>query len=527
VAPPERGDLLVASGVAVRFPRATRDAVGEVALTLRAGERIALIGPSGSGKTTLALALLGAVPHLVPAARRGVVAWAGLPDGALAAGTGIAAAVLQDSDAQLVALTVEDELAFALENRALPANEIEARIERALSSGPGRGLVRRDATLALSGGWRQRLALAAALAEAPRALVVDEPVAHLDGAAAVAAVAALEDACAGGTAALLVEHRIDHVRRLAPRILVLDAAGRPQAEGGTEAILRDLAASASAPGLRLPVDLRVAAAVTRARAAGGDVDALAIALDTLGLGRGAAATRAAPLLEIERATLRRGGREALSDVSLTVRAGEVVGLAGPNGAGKSTLGLLAAGALAPSRGHVRRPGAAAIHVPQNPALAFATGRLDAEAQRRGLSWRVAAAAIARAGLDPDPDRHPLAFSQGERRRLALALALAEARPRLAILDEPAAGLDGTGLAALEADIAALSGAGFAVLVVAHDLDWLASIAGRIAVIEAGRIRAEAAPAIILRDALAGTLPLAPPPGAALAAAMGWLFEDAA
>ena len=97
---------------------------------------------------------------------------------------------------------------------------------------------------------------------------------------------------------------------------------------------------------------------------------------------------------------------------------------------------------------------------------------------------------------------------------------------MAILDEPAAGLDGIGLAALETDIAALARAGLAVLVVAHDLDWLARIAGRIVVIEAGRMRADAAPAVILRDTLAGGLPLAPPPGAILAAGMGWRFGAA-
>jgi energy-coupling factor transporter ATP-binding protein EcfA2 len=524
--PAEGGPLLAASRVAVRFARAARDAVGEVSLALRAGERLALLGPSGSGKTTLALALLGAIPNLVPATRRGMVAWAGLPDGALAAGTGVAAAVLQDSDAQLVALTVEDELAFALENRGLDPDAIEARIARALARAPGQGLARRDRTLALSGGWRQRLALAAALAEAPRALVIDEPVAHLDGEAARDAVAAVAAACTDGAAALLVEHRIDHVRALAPRALVLDAAGRPQAEGATESVLRDLAARDAAPALRLPPDIRVAAALARARraAAPGAVDPLAVALDTLGFARAPRAAAGAPLLEIDGACVRRGGRELLTDISLVAHAGEVVGVVGPNGAGKTTLGLLAAGGLAASRGLVRRRGAAPVHVPQNPALAFATGRLDAEAARHGLGWSDAAAVIARAGLDPDPGRHPLAFSQGERRRLALAFALARPRQRLAVLDEPAAGLDGTGLAALGEDIAALRRAGIAVLVVAHDLDWLAAVADRIVVLDAGRMRADAPPALVLRDALAGRLPLAPPPGAALAASLGWRFD---
>lgn len=522
--PPEGGALLAATGVAVRFARATRDAVRDVSLVLRPGERLALLGPSGSGKTTLALALLGAIPHLVPAARCGRVAWTGLAEGALATGTGIAAAVLQDSDAQLVALTVAEELAFALENRSLPPDAIDARIGQALTRAPGLGLASDERTLALSGGWRQRLALAAALAEAPRALVIDEPVAHLDGMAAREAVAALEAACQDGAATLLVEHRIDHVRTLASRVLVLDAEGRPQAEGETETVLRDLALRGAAPGLRLPPDIRVAAAHRRAQAIGGDADPLAVALSELGFDRVPVRARGAALLEIERASVRRGGRETLADVSLAVHAGEVVGIAGPNGAGKSTLGLLAAGGLAASRGSVRRGGTAAIHVPQNPALAFATGRLDDEAARRGLGWSAAAAAIARAGLLPDPARHPLAHSQGERRRLALAFALAQPRARVAVLDEPAAGLDGIGLAGLETDILALRDAGLAVLVVAHDLDWLARVADRIVVMEAGRIRADAPPAAILGAALAGGMPLAPPPGAALAARLGWRTE---
>jgi branched-chain amino acid transport system ATP-binding protein len=341
--------------------------------------------------------------------------------------------------------------------------------------------------------------------------------------AAHEAVDALEAACQDGAAAMLVEHRIDHVRRLASRALVLDADGRPLAAGPTEAVLRDLAARAAAPGLRLPPDIAVAAALSRARAADGAVDELATALAVLGLDRAPARPAGAPLLEIASATVRRGRREVLADIRLAVQAGEVIGIAGPNGAGKSTLGLLAAGGLAPVRGHVRRGGGTAIHVPQNPALAFATGMLGAEAARRGLDWRDAAAAIARAGLAPDPERHPLAFSQGERRRLALALALASPRQRVAVLDEPAAGLDGIGLAALEDDLAGLRRAGMAVLLVAHDVDWLARVADRIIVMEGGRVRADAPPATILRDALAGKLPLAPPPGAMLAARLGWRF----
>lgn len=522
---PRKPDVvLAAEGVAVRFPRSARDAVHDVSLSLHAGERLALLGPSGSGKTTLALALLGAIPSLVPAERRGKVRWTGLDDRMLAAGTGIAAAVLQDTDAQLVALTVEDEIAFALENRGLAATEIDSRIDAALAHPPGAGIGRRDRTLTLSGGWRQRLALTAALAEAPGTLVIDEPVAHLDGEAAADAVAAVEAICQAGASAILVEHRIDHILHLADRVLVLGPDGRPVALGETDATLRSIAGIDGTLGLRLPPSLVVSTALAQAGLEEADPRALAVALSALGFDRPKPVVRGAPLLTIESAMVRRSGRTVLDGIDLTIREGEVVGLAGRNGAGKTTLALLAVGGLGATAGNVRRSiGGAPVYVPQNPALAFATGSLQMEATRRGLSWPDAAAAIERCGLPADPDRHPLAFSHGERRRIAIALALAAPGPRLVVLDEPASGLDGDGLAALEADIEALRAHGSAVLVIAHDLDWLAHVADRIAVIESGRIRADGHSLDILREIVVGGLPLKPPPGAMLAARLGWTF----
>jgi energy-coupling factor transporter ATP-binding protein EcfA2 len=524
--------VLSARDVAVRYPGAIRDAVRDVSLSLRAGERVAIVGPSGSGKSTLALALLGAIPELIEGERRGEVAWTGHPSDApaLVAGTGLAAAVLQDTDAQLVALTVEDEIAFALENRGLAAAEIDARIDAALARPPGAGLARRDRTLTLSGGWRQRLALTAALAEAPRALVIDEPVAHLDGQAAAEAIGALEAACRQGAAALIVEHRLDHIVGLAERLLVLDRDGAPVMAGAPDEVLRAAARSGDHWGLRLPAAARVEAALARAglpplSTEGGDPRRLPVALSALDLDCLRTSGSAGKDLLVGHAlTLRRGGRTVLRDIELRIGEGEVVGLAGRNGAGKTSLGLVAAEALSPSGGEVRRLAASAsLYVPQNPSLAFAAGSLAAEAVRRGLAWEAAAQAIEASGLAADPGRHPLRHSHGEKRRLALALALAAPGQRVCVLDEPASGLDGFGLAALTRDIDALRRRGCGVLVIAHDLDWLASTSDRILVIEQGAIVAEGPSGRILEQAVAGELPLAMPPAAALAARLGWIF----
>ena len=514
-------------GVCVRFPGAARDAVRDVTLALRAGERVGIVGPSGCGKSTFALALAGAIPALVAAEIRGDIAWNRPDDGARTA------FVQQDVESQLVALSVGGEIAFALENRGVGPALIDEAIANALRDGPGRGLKPGDDTLALSTGWRQRLALAAALAERAPLTILDEPTAHLDEAAARDAIAFV---CAGTPGALvLVEHRADLVAPRVDRILVLDRSGAPLALTEPSGALEAVAARPDL-GLRLPAAAR---AVLRLRrhgiAVAGGLMAGAADIRTAIAGdenaRSALRDELAPpvtspptgpaILSLDAVGLERGGRTVLNDVSLALGAGEVVGLAGGNGAGKTSLCLVAAGALRPTAGRRRAaPDVVPRMVPQNPSLVFASASLALEAQRRGLSWPDAASALEHFGLSPDPRRHPLNHSRGELRRIALAFALAAPRPVLAILDEPTAGLDAHGLAALEARLVACRAMGTGVLVVSHDTDWLARTCHWIHVLENGRLVASGPPHDICQSTVEGRLSIAPPPGFALAAALG-------
>jgi energy-coupling factor transport system ATP-binding protein len=528
--------VLQARGVCVRFAGVKRDAVRDVSFRLEPGETLALLGPSGSGKSTLALAILGAIPELIPGHVSGDI----VPRARRAGDN--AAAVLQDTDAQLVALTVEDEIAFALENRGLPASDIDCRIDVALARPPTRGLSRRDRTLELSGGWRQRLAIGAALAQEEPLLVMDEPFAHLQTQATEDTLNALLAAARRRTAVILIEHRAEQAARLAQDILVLSADGRPAILAPARVALYELAWSPGAHGLRVPAVVRVAAALQHAGLLSrrerplteeelvrglapslADPAVVPTALRALALrALKPAASVGAPMLSLEQASLRRSGRLVLDAVTLAVAPGEVVGLTGPNGAGKTSLALLAAGAFRPSMGQVRQVARAApVYVPQNPSLAFASGSLGDEARRRGLAWSRAAAAIAAAGLPADATRHPLAFSHGERRRLALAFATAAPEPRLIILDEPISGLDQAAVDAIDRDVQLLRERGCAILIIAHDLDWLAAISDRIAVIAQGLIAALDSPSAILRLAVQGALPVGVPEGARLASRLGW------
>jgi energy-coupling factor transport system ATP-binding protein len=529
--------VVAARGIGVRFPGGARDVVRDVSLAMGAGERIGVVGPSGCGKSTFAHVLAGAIPALIPATLRGEVTWSHpVPAGSFAAGSGRAAFVQQDVESQLVALTVAGEIAFALENRRRPPEEIDRAIANALGAGPARGLDPDRETLQLSTGWRQRLALAAALAEGAPLTILDEPTAHLDEAAAGAAIAFLTERAPG--ALLLVEHRADLVAPRADRLLVLDRGGSPLALAHPAAAL-DAVAARPDLGLRLPPTARAALVLRRhgvavanglaadaanlrsGLEAAPDPDALRAELTEVLMPRNARSNPGPAVLSLDGVSLARGGRSVLNDVSLAIGAGEVVGLAGGNGAGKTSLCLAAAGALRPSAGRrAVRAGTSTRMVPQNPSLVFASSSLALEARRRALAWDDAQRSLAAFGLEPDPGRHPLHHSRGELRRVALALSLAGDDPCLAILDEPTAGLDAHGLAALEARLEALRRRGDGVLVASHDTDWLARVCNRLHVLEAGRIAASGTPAEVCAAALTRRVPLAPPPALALAANLG-------
>ena len=510
--------LLECSGLGVRYPGAAGDAVHDISLALRRGERVALLGPSGSGKSTLAHALTGAIPDLIPAVVRGSLTR-----------RGDTAAMQQDVDAQLVAFTVEDELAFALENQGLSADEIDRRISDVLSLPLLLGLRRDQQTLHLSAGWRQRLALGAAVAQRAPFMVIDEPTAHLEEGAAAAALDAIAAAAGSGATVLMVEHRADLAAVAAERWFVLDRSGALAATGTPDEVLAAVARRDDL-GLRLPPLWRAALAAGATHAVRTEADFLTLAKQDRNAVRAAIAVlapRARPATEDAVVTLtaacaKRAGRPVLHNVDLALERGVVTGLAGPNGAGKTSLALLAAGALRAFTGSVTHSAHVPVRmVPQNPALVLSGATLEAEAARRDVPWTRAAQALAEFGIEPQPDKHPLLHSLGEMRRIALAFTFASGPPGLVILDEPTAGLDALGLDALTTATTAAARDGASVLVISHDLDMLGRLCNRILVMDAGRIVAQGTADAICYQAACGGLPVAPPPAAQLARALGW------
>ncbi|WP_394553260.1 ABC transporter ATP-binding protein [Agromyces sp. MMS24-JH15] len=396
--------LLELEDVRIRHDGAPRATPDGVSLVIRAGEVVLVLGPSGCGKSTLALALDGLVPHAVPADLEGTVSVAGLdsrdhPVGVLSAHV---AMVFQDPDSQVVTGSVLDEVAFGPENQLVPADEVLARAERALKL-VGLWERRAENPDRLSGGGRQRLAIACALAMAAPVLVLDEPTANLDPAGIDEVYAVLRElATERDHAIVLVEHNLDAAVDVVDRVVVLDAAGRLVIDGPARTVLRDRADELAALGVWLPVSTLAA---IRLRDAGVRLDPLPLtpaelraALDAqpslpeplsdaapvqstaldptpvigvhppaaagsagraraaAGPGSGPEAADPAPTaIRVRGLSVRRGGKRGpvvVHDVDLDVASGDFLALVGTNGAGKTSLLQALAGVIPAPAGTV-------------------------------------------------------------------------------------------------------------------------------------------------------------------------------
>jgi energy-coupling factor transport system ATP-binding protein len=519
---PRAEPLLELDDVRIRHAGADLPTPDGVTLTVRPGEVVLVLGPSGCGKSTLTLALDGLIPHAVPAEITGRVRVAGLDTTAHPVGvlSEHVAMVFQDPDAQVVTGTVLDEVAFGPENRLVPADEVLARAERALKL-VGLWERRGDNPDRLSGGGRQRLAIACALAMSSPLLVLDEPTANLDPAGIDEVYAVLRElASERDHAIVLVEHNLDAAVDIVDRVVVLDRAGRLVADGPADELLRVRAAELLELGVWLPVSTLAA---MRLREAGVPLDPLpltpaelASALDavpdlpaprmpspTATAGDGATAVRVRGL------SVRRGGRRApdvVHDVDLDVGAGEFVAIVGTNGAGKTSLLQAVAGVLPapsgtvdvlgldPGRADARERSRRIGFVFQNPEHQFVAATV---AEELGLGLRLLGVTpderdetvermLRRFGLEAHRTQHPSLLSGGQKRRLSVGTALVAGAPVLA-LDEPTFGQDRERAAELLDMLRELNDEGTTVLVVTHDLQLVADHATRMIVMAEGRV----------------------------------------
>jgi energy-coupling factor transport system ATP-binding protein len=489
---------LLVEQLSFRYRTAAAPSLAEVDLTAAPGELLLVAGGSGSGKSTLLRCLNGLIPRSYSGERSGRIAIAGRnPDDlSLAQLAQLVGTLLQDPDRQIVASYVERQAAFGPENLGWPRERIRAAVDTILAQLRIEHLRGRE-TLNLSGGERQKVALAGVLAMNPQLLLLDEPLASLDPASAREALGLFRELADGGRTVGLVEHRIEEALHAAPARTLFLRGGRAVFLGPTDQFV----------GLADPDEVKLPAGA---------------ALRRLGGAAAEPPPRPAPgdpLIAFEDLHFRYGdGPPILRGVSLAVREGEVVAILGPNGAGKSTLLRHAIGLLRPQRGRVTVAGADARgatvaqlartvgYVFQSPShMLFApTVRAELTFGPRNLGVDAASAeaavapALAQVGLSGAEERAPLSLSFGQQKRLGIAAVLSM-RPRVLVLDEPTAGQDHGSTRALMRAIGGLAGLQATVLIT-HDLDLAVSYATRVVLMRDGRIEADGPPEQVLADA---------------------------
>lgn len=508
------------SEVGVRYyPFEARDAVGPVSLTVRRGERLLLLGPLGAGKSTLLATLTGLVPHSVPAQVEGRIRLMGrdVKERSPAQWSDTASWLLQDAEQTLCGMTVADEIAFALENRGLEAGAIAQAVEAAMADVGIPASWRDRRTANLSGGEKQLIALAAVIAQRTPLVVADEPSAHLAPEAADRLRALLLDK-RPERSVLIVDHRLDGLLDKVDRVAVLGRDGGLLAVDAPRPLFRARGAELARLGIWRPA----AAALDERLAEVGlapETPPLTIAealrpIDPPPPGkRGEAAAAvaafvagrvcadAAPISNqpvarlVDAACAPLFGPVVLKGVTLSVHPGETVAVLGRNGAGKSTLAATLAGVLRLKGG--RREGAMGGIAFQNPESQLIAGTVVDEiagALDAGLPaeerQRRASGLLAEWDLNGLARKHPFELSQGQKRRLALLSLVAADRWPLLVLDEPTAGLDASGVAALAKRIGSLAAAGRAVAIVTHDIDFALATCARAVVVGDGGIVAD-------------------------------------
>jgi energy-coupling factor transporter ATP-binding protein EcfA2 len=515
----------------------------DVTFDIHPGEVVLLLGPSGSGKSTLTLALNGLIPHALPATMVGTVTAGGIDTAAAQPATlsTHVAMVFQDPDAQIVTGTVYDEVAFGPENLLLPLDVVRSRVEAALRR-VGLWDRRDENPDHLSGGGRQRLAIACALAMGSPLIVLDEPTANLDPQGIDDVYAALADVVAAGDRAiLLVEHNLDAAMDFVTRTIVLDREGRVVFDGPAAQIIREHADELVAMGVWLP---GATLAALRLRDRGHVLDPLPLTPEQLaeGLeqegisshsGRPTAGTpprsvleehgdkterAAGPIIRARGLTVKRRRTEILHGIDLALEPGSLTAVIGTNGAGKTTLIQALAGVVPPPRGQVSvdgvDPGTASPRdlaarigfVFQNPEHQFIAHTVFDELAH-GLRLRhVPDAEIAarveemltRFGLEHKADVHPFLLSGGEKRRLSVGTALIT-RPRVLALDEPTFGQDRARAAELLDLLQNLRAEGTTIVIVTHDLQLVAEHSTHVVLLADGRVRAVGPTASLFRN----------------------------
>jgi energy-coupling factor transport system ATP-binding protein len=501
--------------VSVTYSGSSQPTIREVNLRIDEGELALVVGRTGSGKSTLLGAINGLVPHFTGGTLSGVVTVDGRttathPPRELADVVGV---VGQDPLSGFVTDTVEEELAYGMEQLAVPADVMRKRVEETLDLLGIADL--RDRPLAkLSGGQQQRVAIGSVLTAHPRVLVLDEPTSALDPNAAEEVLAAITRLVHDlGVTVVLAEHRLERVVQYADRVIEV-RGDRTVREGLPVEVL---ATTEPAPPVvelgRLAQWDPLPLSVRDARRVAGPLRSSLESRPVPPLRSTESRTPGPVALTARRLVVRYGPVVAVREVDVDLVAGEVTALMGRNGSGKSSLLWALQGSGPRQAGTVTVAGVDPASltpaqarklvglVPQSPADLLYLESVEQECEQADRESGNEVPGATRELLDRlapgiPPDMHPRDLSEGQRLSLVLALQLAAA-PDIVLLDEPTRGLDYPAKRSLAAVLDHLAAAGRSLVVSTHDVEFAAIAADRVVVMAEGDIVADGSVADIM------------------------------
>lgn len=523
--------IISLKNVTFQYQNQSEPTLKNIDLQIKPGEKVLLTGPSGSGKSTLGNLLNGVIPEEFPGELSGQLMINGknLAELDLTALSFEVGTVLQDPDAQFVALTVAEDIAFALENDNRFVDELHQRVQQWAEILQMPDLLQQKPQ-ELSGGQKQRVALAGVLIDDEPILLLDEPLANLDPAAGQGSMELLDRlAQERGLTVIVIDHRIEEALHVPfDRIVVLKDGQFIANDSPTHVLQSDVLLS---NGLREPLY------VTALKDAGVDVSGLDH-LDKLAdiiltpddksklinwqqrLPRVQVKEDPVPLLNGNGLTFGYPGQRMIfENFNFSINAGEMVALVGQNGTGKTTLINLITGFLQPQSGHltlgdrsldslsVKERAEKIGYVLQDPNQMISKTMVFDEVvlglQLRGISQEEQEQRAKRilqvTGLYPFRNWPISALSFGQKKRVTIAAVLV-LQPQVLILDEPTAGQDLAHYAKMMDFLREMNRQlDVTVIMVTHDMNLMMSYADRTLVLDEGRLLANSKPAEVLTD----------------------------
>jgi len=503
---------LVIEDLSFKYRTRPEMALEHISLELKQGELLLIAGSSGCGKTTLARCINGLIPRSYRGERSGKVLLHGrevsemqIPEMAQVVGT-----LLQDPERQIVASNVFNEIAFGPENLGLPRDEIKTRVDQALKR-LGLEYLRERETFNLSGGEKQKVALAGVLTMNPSILLLDEPLASLDPASAHEALAVFRSLADEGKTVILVEHRVEDAIDAKPDRMLYMEDGKIKYLGS----IKNLPKEIDHTQVKLPAPW----VVQRVKS---------LNISAVSASQPKVEERGEPLVVFEDVSFQYDSEYPfiLKNVNLEIYPGDLIALLGPNGAGKSTLVKHAIGLLKPTMGRVliegqdtRKMSVAQIarvlgYVFQSPThmLYAPTVQEELEFGPRNLDYdpllipKFVNESLSTVNMNEFVEYPPLALSFGQQKRTTIAAVLAM-RSKILVMDEPTAGQDFANythfmntLCDVSEDAQSILTANFAAtLFITHDLDLAVTYANRVLLFGDKHIVADGKPEDVLKD----------------------------